>query len=138
MERSLYERLGGVDGITAAIRAVEDRSVKDDRISQKFAQTDMDRLTMELVDKLCDITGGPCTYTGRDMRAAHANMGLTNGEFDAFMEDLGAVLDGFKIGKTEQEEVLGLLWPLRTEIVEVDSSQVGTPLPSTFVPAPAL
>jgi hemoglobin len=72
------------------------------------------------------------------MREAHANMGLTNGEFDAFMEDLGAVLDGFKIGKTEQEEVLSLLWPLRTEIVEVDSSQVGTPLPSTFVPAPAL
>ena len=138
MERSLYERLGGVDGITAAIRAVEDRSVKDDRISQKFAKTNQDRLTTELVDKLCDITGGPCTYTGRDMREAHANMGLTNGEFDAFMEDLGAVLDGFKIGKTEQEEVLSLLWRMRTEIVEVDSSQVGTPLPSTFVAAPAL
>ena len=138
MERSLYERLGGVDGITAAIRAVEDRSLKDDRISQKFARTNQDRLTKELIDKLCDITGGPCTYTGRDMRAAHANMGLTNGEFDAFMEDLVAVLDGFKVGKADQEELLSLLRPMRDDIVEVDSSQVGTPLPSAFAPAPAL
>ena len=138
MERSLYERLGGVDGITAAIRAVEDLSLKDDRISRKFAQTNLDRLTKEFVDQLCQDTGGPCTYTGLSMTQAHTNMGVTNGEFDAFMEDLGAVLDGFKIGKAEQEEVLSLLWPLRTEIVEVDSSQVGTPLPSTFVPAPAL
>ena len=138
MERSLYERLGGVDGITAAIRAVEDRSLKDDRISQKFAQTNLDRLTKELVDKLCDITGGPCTYTGRDMRAAHANMGLTNGEFDAFMEDLVAVLDDFKVGKAEQDELLSLLRPMREDIVEVDSSQVATPLPSAFAPAPPL
>ena len=138
MEGSLYERLGGVDAITAVARAFDERAGKDDRINQKFARTNLDRLTKEFVDQLCQDTGGPCTYTGRDMRAAHANMGLTNGEFDAFMEDLGAVLDGFKMGKTEQEEVLSLLWPLRTEIVEVDSSQVGTPLPSTFVPAPAL
>ena len=138
MERSLYERLGGIEAITAVARAFEERAAKDDRINQKFARTNLDRLTKEFVDQLCQDTGGPCTYTGLSMRQAHTNMEVTSGEFEAFMEDLGAVLDGFKIGKTEQEEVLGLLWPLRTEIVEVDSSQVGTPLPSTFVPAPAL
>jgi hemoglobin len=138
MEGSLYERLGGIDAITAVARAFEDRAAKDDRINQKFARTDLARLTKEFVDQLCAATGGPCTYTGLSMKQAHANMGVTNGEFDAFMEDLVATLDNFKVGKAEQGELLSLLNPFRGEIVEVDSSQVGTPLPSTFVPAPAL
>jgi hemoglobin len=54
------------------------------------------------------------------------------------MEDLVATLDDFKVGKAEQDQLLSLLNPLRREIVEVDSSQVGTPLPSAFVPAPPL
>jgi hemoglobin len=72
------------------------------------------------------------------MTEAHTNMGVTNGEFDAFMEDLVATLDDFKVGKAEQDELLSLLNPMRGEIVEVDSSQAGTPLPSTFVPPPSL
>jgi hemoglobin len=72
------------------------------------------------------------------MTEAHHNMGVTNGEFEAFVEDVVAVLDDFKVGKPEQDELLNLLAPLRGEIVEVDSSQTGTPLPSEFTPAPAL
>jgi hemoglobin len=138
VQGSLYERLGGTDALTAVTRAFEDRAGKDDRINQKFARTDLDRLTKEFVDQLCEATGGPCTYTGRSMPQTHTNMGVTNGEWDAFMEDLVATLDDFKVGKAEQDELLSLLTPFRGEIVEVDSSQVGTPLPSTFVPAPPL
>src|ERR671919_884646 len=135
---SLYERLGGIDAITAVVQAYAERAGKDDRISQKFARTDLNRLTKEFVDQVCEVTGGPCTYTGRSMTQAHTNMGVTNGEFDAFIEDLVAILDDFKVGKSEQDELLSLLNPLRGEIVEVDSTQVGTPLPPTFVPAPPL
>jgi hemoglobin len=138
VQASLYERLGGTDALTAVTRAFEDRAGKDDRINQKFARTDLNRLTKEFVDQVCAATGGPCTYTGRSMPQAHTNMGVTNGEFDAFMEDLVATLDDFNVGKAEQDELLGLLHPLRGEIVEVDSGQVGTPLPSTFAPAPPL
>jgi hemoglobin len=138
VEGSLYERLGGVDAITAVARAFDDRAGKDDRINQKFARTNLDRLTKEFVDQLCQDTGGPCTYTGLSMTQAHTNMGVTNGEFDAFMEDLVAVLDDFKVGKAEQDELLSLLRPMREDIVEEDSSQVGTPLPSAFAPAPPL
>ena len=138
MEGSLYERLGGVDAITAVARAFDDRAGKDDRINQKFARTNLDRLTKEFVDQLCQDTGGPCTYTGLSMREAHTNMGVTNGEFDAFMEDLIAVLDDFKVGKANQEELLNLLRPMRGDIVEVHSSQVRTPLPPAFAPAPPL
>jgi hemoglobin len=138
VKSSLYERLGGTDAIKAVTRAFEDRAAKDDRINQKFARTDLARLTKEFVDQLCEATGGPCTYTGRSMKQAHASMGVTNGEFDAFIEDLVGILQDFKVGKAEQDGVLSILRPLRSEIVEVDSSQVGTPLPSTFAPAPAL
>jgi hemoglobin len=138
VEPSLYERLGGIDAITAVVRAVVDRQMKDDRINQKFARTNQDRLIKEFVDFICQATGGPCTYTGRDMTEAHHDMGVTNGEFQAFVEDVVAVLDDFKVGKAEQDELLNALASLQGEIVEVDSSQVGTPLPSAFVPAPPL
>jgi len=138
VEPSLYERLGGVDAIAAVARAFEDRAAKDDRINQKFARTNLERLTKEFVDQLCQDTGGPCTYTGLDMRRAHTNMGVTSGEWDAFMEDFVATLNAFNVGKAEQDELLNDLRPMRAEIVEVDSSQVGTPLPSAFTPAPPL
>jgi len=138
VERSLYDRLGGTDAITAVVRAVVDRQLKDDRINRKFARTNRDRLIKEFVDQICQATGGPCKYTGRNMTETHHNMGVTNGEFQAFAEDVVAVLNDFKVGATEQDELLNILAPLREEIVEVDSDQTGTPLPSEFAPAPAL
>jgi hemoglobin len=132
VERSLYDRLGGVDAITAVVDAFDDRAAKDDRINQKFARTNLDRLAQEFVDQLCQDTGGPCTYTGLSMKKSHTNMGVTSGEWDAFMEDLVATLDEFNVGKAEQEELLSGLTPMRADIVEVESSAVGTPLPSTF------
>jgi hemoglobin len=138
VERSLYDRLGGIDAITAVVRTVVDRQMKDDRINQKFARTNVDRLIKEFVDQICQATGGPCQYTGRNMTETHHNMGVTNGEFEAFVEDVVAVLNDFKVGKAEQDELLNILAPLRGEIVEVDSDQTGTPLPSAFTPAPPL
>src|SRR5215470_11698411 len=108
VEGSLYERLGGVDAITAVARAFDERAGKDDRINQKFARTNLERLTKEFVDQLCQDTGGPCTYTGLSMKQAHTNMGVTNGEWDAFVEDFVATLDGFNVGKAEQTQLLNI------------------------------
>ncbi len=138
MQRSLYERLGGMDSIAAVVDDFRDRVAKDNRINQKFAKTDLVRLRKMLIDQVCEAAGGPCKYTGRSMKEAHAGMRVTNGEFDALVQDLVETLNHFKVGKTEQDEILGVLGPLKTDIVEVDSSQVGTPLPPTYQPAPAL
>lgn len=135
---SLYERLGGIDAITAVVENFRDRVAGDDRINQKFAKTDLARLTKMLVDQVCEAAGGPCTYTGRSMKDAHEGMKVTSGEFDALVQDLVATLNHFKVGKKEQDEILGVLGPLEPDIVEVESSEVGTPLPKTFQPAPAL
>jgi hemoglobin len=135
---SLYERLGGIDSITAVVENFRDRVANDDRINQKFAKTDLGRLTKMLVDQVCEAAGGPCTYAGRSMEGAHQGMKVTSGEFDALVQDLVATLNHFKVGKKEQDEILGVLGPLEPDIVEVESSEVGTPLPKSFQPAPAL
>jgi hemoglobin len=127
-----------MESITAVVEDFRDRVAKDDRINQKFAKTKLVRLRKMLIDQVCEAAGGPCTYTGRSMKEAHAGMKVTSGEFDALVEDLVATLNHFKVGKKEQDEILGVLGPLKTDIVEVDSSQVRTPLPPTYQPAPAL
>jgi hemoglobin len=138
LKASLYERLGGTDGIRAVAEAFEQRAGKDDRINKKFARTNFERLTKEFVDQLCQDSGGPCAYTGLSMKQSHTNMGVTSGEFDAFVEDFVATLNDFSVGKAEQDELLSDLAPMRGDIVEVDSPEVGTPLPAAFTPAPPL
>src|SRR5215469_4402621 len=138
LKASLYERLGGTDGIRAVAEAFEKRAGKDDRINKKFARTNFERLTKEFVDQLCQDSGGPCAYTGLSMKQTHTNMGVTSGEFDAFVEDFVATLNDFNVGKAEQDELLSDLAPMRGDIVEVDSPEVGTPLPAAFKPAPPL
>ena len=81
MEGSLYERLGRIESISAVVEDFRDRVARDDRINQKFARTDLGRLTRMLIDQVCQAAGGPCTYTGRSMKDAHAGMGVTSGEF---------------------------------------------------------
>jgi hemoglobin len=138
MAGSLYERLGGLEAITAVVHDFRDRVAGDSRINLKFGRTDLGRLTKMLIDQVCEATGGPCKYSGRSMKEAHAGMKVTTGEFNALVEDLVATLNHFKVGKGEQDELLAVLGPLKADIVEVDSSQVETPLPDAFQPAPAL
>jgi hemoglobin len=135
---SLYERLGGLEAITAVVDSLVTRCAGDDRINRKFERSDVPRLKKMLVDQVCEATGGPCTYTGRAMRETHEGMGVTAGEFDALVEDLVATLEEFDVPKEEQDELLGLLAPMRDGIVEVESPETGTPLPPTYQPAPAL
>jgi len=64
-------------------------------------------------------TGGPCTYSGRDMRTTHAGMKISNADFRALVEDLTRALDRFKVSANEREELLDLLAPMKKDIVEV-------------------
>lgn len=138
MERTLFDRLGGIDAITAVVEDFRDRVAADDKINLKFARTDLARLRKMLIDQVCEATGGPCRYNGRSMKEAHAGMKVTKGEFNALVDDLVSTLKQFNVPGAEQDELLAILGPLKADIVEVDSSQVGTPLPDGFQPAPAL
>ena len=138
MAQSLYDRLGGKDAIVAVVDDFVARCAGDDRVNAKFGRTDIPRLKMMLVDQVCEASAGPCTYTGRDMKETHTGMGVTKGEFNGLVDDLVATLDQFDVPKPEQQELLGLLAPMQPDIVEVDSTDTGTPLPETYRAAPAL
>jgi hemoglobin len=135
---SLYERLGGMQAITSVVDAFVARCAGDGRINRKFQRTDIPRLKKMLVDQVCEAAGGPCTYAGREMKETHDGMGVTAGEFDALVEDLVATLDEFSVSQSEKDELLGLLAPMREDIVEIESPETGTPLPETYQVAPAL
>ncbi len=115
---SLYERLGGKPAIVAVVDAFVGNVARDTRINSRFATTDIPKLKGHLVDQVCFATGGPCTYRGRDMKTTHAGMGITNMEFSALVEDLVAALNSLQVPEGEQKELLNLLGPMKSEIVE--------------------
>jgi len=116
--RSLYDRLGGKDSITAVVDDFVTRVAADERINRFFAQANVPRLKKNLADQICQATGGPCNYTGKDMKSAHQGMGISEPDFDALVQDLAASLDTFKVGEREKGELLAALGPIKKEIVE--------------------
>jgi hemoglobin len=115
---TLYDRIGGRDAIMGLVKDfVEERVQKDTRISAYFTKVDIPGLEHKLVDQLCVATGGPCTYTGKDMRTAHAGIGVDTKAFDALVDDFGISLEHFKVGAREQQELLATLGAMRSEIV---------------------
>jgi hemoglobin len=118
-EASLYERLGGLNAITAVIDDFVANVAADNRINRFFANTDIPRLKRLLVEQVCEATGGPCTYTGRTMKDSHRGMGLSDADFNALVEDLVVALDKHNVGAREKNELLSALGMMRGDIVEV-------------------
>ena len=118
MKKSLFDRLGGKAAITAVVDDFVGNVAGDKRINAFFAKADIPHLKMELVDQICEATGGPCKYTGKDMKSAHKGMGVGGKDFDALVEDLAKSLNKFKVKKKEQNELVSALAPLKKDIVE--------------------
>ncbi len=117
-EKSLYERLGKKEAITAVVDEFVARVAADTRINAFFAHTDIAKLKMNLVNQICEASGGPCKYTGRTMKEAHKGMGVATADFNALVDDLVGALDKFKVGEREKNELLGVLGPMKSDIVE--------------------
>lgn len=115
--KSLYDRLGGKPAITAVVDDFVANVAADKRINRFFASTDIPRLKRLLVEQICAGSGGPCAYTGRDMKTTHAGMGVANRHFDALVQDLGKSLNKFKVPAREQKELVSILAPMRKDIV---------------------
>jgi hemoglobin len=117
-EKTLYERLGGKEAITAVVDDFVKRVAADSQINRFFAATDIPKFKANLVDQICEASGGPCKYKGKDMKSAHKGMGITNAHFDALGNDLVASLNHFKVPEKEKSELLAVLGPMRKDIVE--------------------
>ena len=117
--KTLYDRLGGKAAITAVVDQFVTNVADDKRINARFSTTDIPRLKKNLADQVCMASGGPCTYSGRDMTTTHAGMKITAADFNALVEDLVASLNKFKVSETEKKELLGILGPMKKDIVEI-------------------
>ena len=123
---SLYQRLGGMPAINAVVDDLVTRILADGRVNQWFAHAASDpdearAYKQKLADFICQATGGRCEYTGRDMMAAHKGRGVTADAFQAVVEDLVATLDKLNVPEKEKSQLLGLLAPLKSAIVQPEA-----------------
>ncbi len=119
MSASLYERLGGTAGITQIANDVVDNHLANKSISTRFASSDLAKLKNAAATFFIAGTGGPNVYQGKDMLAAHQGMNIAAAEFMAVLDDALAALQKNNIGQREQEEVLFVLYSMRSQIVLV-------------------
>ncbi len=119
MSASLYERLGGTAGITRIANDVVDNHLANKSISTRFASSDLAKLKNAAATFFIAGTGGPNVYQGKDMLAAHQGMNIAAAEFMAVLDDALAALQKNNIGQREQEEVLFVLYSMRSQIVLV-------------------
>ncbi|BCO34077.1 group I truncated hemoglobin [Mycobacterium heckeshornense] len=118
---SLYHRIGGYDVIAAVIEDLFN-SLRADPAFARFASgrslDSQARAQQLLVEQMCDLSGGPCRYLGRDMKTSHAGLGITEAEWNANMQYAAAALAKNGIGEAEKAEFLGLFERYRHDIVE--------------------
>ena len=117
-DKTLYESMGGEPALRTAVEHFADLVQTDDRINFTFAEADMSKFKKLIFEQLCNLSGGPCKYTGRDMRTSHVKLNINNAEFNALAEDLYIALDRAGIPYRLQNKLMALLAPMQHEIVK--------------------
>jgi hemoglobin len=116
---SLYKRLGGYDALAAVTDDFLGRLATDQQLGRFFKGLSVDsqkRVRQHVIDFLCNATGGPCLYLGRDMKTAHTGLNITEDDWNSSVKYLTATLDKFKVPDKEKGEVLGAISGLKGDI----------------------
>jgi hemoglobin len=119
--QTLYKRLGGYDAIAAVTDSFIGKLASDAKLKKFFdghSQDSLTKIRQHIVDQLCNATGGPCKYTGRDMKTVHTGLGITQADWDLSVKYLVATLDEFKVPAKEKDELLAIASSLKKDIVE--------------------
>lgn len=116
-EKPLYDRLGGKEAITVVVDKFVANVAADERINSFFKETDIPHFKQMLVDQICNATGGPCEYTGKDMRTTHTGMKINEDQWNATVEDLVKALDEAGVQQKEKDELLSALGGMKADIV---------------------
>lgn len=120
-KKSLYQRLGGYDAIALVVDDFITRLATDKRFERFFTGFSDDskkRLRQHILDQFCAAAGGPCVYTGREMRTSHKGLGITEADWDAAAKHLVAALDKYKVPEAEKNELLAFVVSQKKDIVE--------------------
>lgn len=119
MSETLYERLGGSEGIKAIASDAVDNHLANEAIATRYADFDVDKLKHGAATFFIAGTGGPDVYKGKDMLSTHKGMNISALEFMEVLNDILTALNKNNVGQREQEEVLYTLYSMRSEIVLV-------------------
>jgi hemoglobin len=117
-EESLYAQIGGEPKLRASVDKLVEIMLVDERINFTFAETDLNKFKGLLYDQICELTGGPCKYTGRDMIESHQKLNTTNEQFNALAEDLYKAFDSVGVPYRLQNRVMALLAPMQPQVVD--------------------
>ncbi|MCF6209178.1 MAG: group 1 truncated hemoglobin [Gammaproteobacteria bacterium] len=120
MSDSLFNRLGGEAAVDAAVDIFYRKVLADDRISEFFADVDMDKQAAKQKAFLTMAFGGPNSYTGEDMRKGHAHLvarGLNDSHFDAVVENLGGTLKELGVSDDLIGEVAAIAETTRNDVL---------------------
>jgi len=120
-KKSLYTRLGGYDAIALVVDDFITRLATDKRFEKFFTGFSDDskkRLRQHILDQFCAAAGGPCIYTGREMRTSHKGLGITEADWDAAAKHLVEALDKYKVPEAEKNELLAFVVSQKKDIVE--------------------
>jgi len=112
----LYQQLGERKGIATIVEDLLYLIVEDERINEHFAGIDVSQFHANLTDQLCSVSGGPCTYTGRGMRESHADMNITDTEFNALAENLILAMEENGVPVSAQNQLIKRLVPMYPDI----------------------
>lgn len=116
-DASLYDRLGGRSGIEAIVENIWENHVSNPLINKRYADSDPVKVKRLVTEMCCAGFGGPETYTGKDMIAAHKNMNINDTEFVAVCDDVLKALDQNHVGQREKDEILCILYSLKNDVV---------------------
>ena len=114
---SLFQELGGIDGVSDMTEAILDRVFADERIAAFFEDADRDALHELIAEQICEESGGPCQYQGLSMQDSHDGLEIRHDEFDAFVEDVILGMEDAGIPFRVQNRVLKIFAPMRKDIV---------------------
>jgi len=114
---AVYQGLGQKEGIARFVQDFVEIITTDHRISAAFAETDKERLGFMLTEQFCELSGGPCKYSGKDMSTAHQQMHITNAQFNALAEDLQIAMDKHGVASSVQNKLIAKLAPMQRAVV---------------------
>lgn len=112
-----FQAFGGETGLTALMDEFMVVLIDDPRMNPFFANVDQARVKRQLVEQFCAILGGGCTYTGRDMKEAHAAFAIDRADFNALVEDLQIAMERRGIPFRAQNRLLEVLAPMHREVI---------------------
>jgi len=120
-QKSLYERLGGYDGITGFVNNLLPRLEEDSQLGRFWENRGDDGIEREkqlLIDYLCSKAGGPVYYTGRDMKTSHKGMKISESDWEVFFGHAGATMQQLQVPEQECNDVVEFVSSLKKDIVE--------------------